>query len=120
MKKIAIATVAVLVMAGLAWVGYGVHQKRTLRAQVAQWVDAAGARMGAGLAIDIAAPTPQQAEQLDRLAGEADSDLQGLRAAAARPDPSLVETADAYLADIAAALKRQAGSARGRLKFTES
>ena len=42
-KRIAIAAVAILAAAVLAYAGYGVHQKRTLRAQVAQTVDAASA-----------------------------------------------------------------------------
>lgn len=119
-KRIAIAAAAILVAAVLAYVGYGVHQKRTLRAQVVQTVDAASARIVASLAIDIAAPTAAIVERLDRDTEETDAELQKLRAAPARPDRALVEAADGYVANALAVLRRQAGSTRGRLRLTDS
>jgi hypothetical protein len=119
-KRIAIAAVAILAAAVLAYAGYGVHQKRTLRAQVAHTVDAASARLAASLGIDIAAPTPAIVERLDRDTEATDAELQKLRAAPARPDRALVEAADGYVANALAVLRRQAGSTRGRLRFADS
>ena len=119
-KVIVIAAIAGLAAAVLAYVGYGVHQKRTLRAQVAQTVDAASARLAAALGTDIAAPTAAIVERLDRDTEETDAELQKLRAAPARPDRALVEAADGYIANALAVLRRQAGSTRGRLRFADS
>lgn len=120
MQRIAVAAVAVLAAAGLAFAGYGAYQKRVLRAQVAQAVDAAGVRLAATLGADLGAPTPALVEQLDRSVEETDADLQRLRAAPPRGERTLVEAADAYVGNVLAILKRQDGSARGRLKFAES
>jgi hypothetical protein len=119
-KRIAIAAVAILAAAVLAYVGYGVYQKRTLRAQVAQTVDAASVRLAASLGTDIAAPTAAIVERLDRDTEQTDAELQRLRAAPARPDRALVEAADGYVANALAVLRRQAGSTRGRLRFADS
>jgi len=120
MKRIAIAAVAILVAAGLAYAGYGLYQKRALRAQVAQTVDAASARLIGSLGADLAAPTATLVEQLDRDSEETDAALQGLRSAPARSERPLVEAADAYVGNVLAVLKRQDGSARGRLRFADS
>ena len=120
MKRIAIAAVAVLAVAVLAYTGYSVQQKRALRAQVAQAVDAASARVAAALTVDLSAPAAAIVERLDRDTEDTDADLQKLRAASARPDRVLVEGADGYVANALAVLRRQAGSARGRLRFAES
>src|SRR5262245_8452279 len=112
MKRIGIAVVALLVLAGAAGVGYGELKSRALRAQVAQVVDSAGARMGATLGADIAAPTPDLVKQLDKLTGEAEEDLQRLRATSTRSERALVETADAFAGNALAVLKRQLGSSR--------
>lgn len=120
MKRIAIAAIAVLVAAGLAYAGYGLYQKRVLRAQVAQAVDAASGRLAATLGADLAAPTPALVEQLDRASEETEASLQELRAAPARSDRPLAEAADDYVGNVLAVLKRQDGSARGRLKFADS
>ena len=119
-KRIAIAAVAILAVAVLAYVGYGAYQKRTLRAQVAQTVDAASARLAASLGTDIAAPTAAIVERLDRDTEATDAELQKLRAAPARPDRALVEAADGYVANALAVLRRQAGSTRGRLRMADS
>ena len=120
MKRIAIAAVAVIALAVLAYAGYGVQQKRALRAQVAQAVDAASARMASALVTDLAAPTAAIVERLERDTEDTDADLQKLRAASARPDRALVEGADGYVANALAVLRRQAGSARGRLRYADS
>ena len=120
MKRYAIAAVVIVVAAGLAYAGYGLHQKRVLREQVARAVDAASGQLNVLLGADIVSPTAAIIEQLDRGTEATDTDLQNLRAASARPDRSLVEAADAYLSNVLAVLKRQDGSARGRLKFTDS
>lgn len=120
MKRIVIAAVAVLVAAGLAYAGYGTYQKRAQRTQLAQAVAAASARVDAALGTDIAAPTAAIIERLDRETEQTDADLQRLRAASTRPDRALAEAADAYVANVLAVLRRQGGSMRGRLKFTES
>jgi hypothetical protein len=120
MKRIAIAAAAILAAAVLAYAGYGLQQKRALHAQVARAVDAASARIIASLGADIAAPSPALVERLDRATEETDTDLQKLRAAVARPDRALVEAADVYLANVVAVLRRQGGSARGRLRFADS
>jgi len=120
MKRIAIAAVAVIALAVLAYVGYSVQQKRALRAQVAQAVDAASARVASALVTDLAAPTAAIVERLERDTEDTDADLQKLRAASARPDRALVEGADGYVANALAVLRRQAGSARGRLRYADS
>jgi hypothetical protein len=120
MKRIAIAAAVILAAAVLAYAGYGLQQKRALRAQVAQAVDAASARVIASLGTDIAAPTAALVEQLDRDTEATDAELQKLRAAPARPDRALVEAADGYLANVLAVLRRQGGSMRGGLRFAES
>ena len=120
MKRIAIAAVAVLVAVGVAWMAYGWQQKRAWRAQVVQLVDAAGVRLGETLGADLNASSGALADKLATLAGEADADLERLRSAGTRPDRNLAEAADAYLGSATAVLKRQAGSARGRMKLAES
>lgn len=120
MKRIVIAAAAILAAAVLAYAGYGLQQKRALRAQVAQAADAASARVIASLGADIGAPSVSLVEQLDRDTEATDAELQKLRAAPARPDRALVEAADGYLANVLAVLRRQGGSMRGRLRFTDS
>jgi hypothetical protein len=120
MKRIAIAAVAVIALAVLAYVGYSVQQKRALRAQVAQAVDAASERVASALVTDLAAPTAAIVERLERDTENTDADLQKLRAASARPDRALVEGADGYVANALAVLRRQAGSARDRLRYADS
>ncbi len=119
-KRIVIAAIAVLVAAGFAFAGYGLYQKRALRAQVVQTVDAASDRLAAALGADLAAPTPALVEQLDRASEETEAALQGLRAARTGSDPRLAEAADDYVGNVLAVLKRQDGSARGRLRFADS
>ena len=109
-----------MVAAVLAYAGHGLYQKRALRARVAQAVDAASERLAATLGADLAAPTPALVEQLDRASEETDVALRGLRAAPARSDRPLAEAADAYVSNALAVLKRQDGSARGRLRFSDS
>ena len=120
MKRIAVAAVAVIFVAGLAYAGYSVYQTRVLRAQVAQAVDAASARVSATLGADFGAPSDALIEQLDHGTEETDADLRRLRAARARGEQELVEAADAYVGNVLAVLMRQGGSARGRLRFAGS
>ena len=115
-----IAGVAALVVLGAAWLAHGAWQKRRLDAQVAQLVGEAGARLGATIGADINAPSPELLPKLDASIKETDAALEQLRAANARPDGALVEAADDYILTVLEVLRRQAGSARGRLKFVES
>ena len=111
---------ALVVLAGAAWLAHGAWQKRRLDAQVAQLVGEAGARLQATLGADINAPSTDLVQKLDQSIRETDAGLGALRAASARPDRPLVEAADDYLLTVLEVLRRQAGSARGRLKFAES
>ena len=115
-----IAGVAALVVLAGAWVAHGAWQKRKLDAQVAQLVGEAGARLNATIGADINAPSANLVSKLDESIKETDAGLEALRAASARPDRPLVEAADDYLLTVLEVLRRQAGSARGRLKFIES
>jgi hypothetical protein len=120
MKRIVVAVAAILAAAVLAYAGYGLQQKRALRAEVAQAVDAASARVIAALGPDIGAPSAAIVEQLDRDTEATDAALQRLRAAPARPDRALVEAADGYLANVLAVMRRQGGSMHGRMRFADS
>jgi hypothetical protein len=120
MKRIVIGVAAALVVVLVAYVGYGIQQKRALRAQVSEAVNAAGTRLAETLKVDLNTVSPEMAEKLARFSAESDADLEKLRAAGTRPDRELAETADNYLGSAAAVLKRQAGGAKARLKFAES
>ena len=120
MKRIGIGVVALLVVAGIAWAGYGMLKTRALRAHVAQVVDAASARMAETLPADVAAPSPDLVQRLEKLTGDAEGHLQELRGVRMRGERELVETADAYAGNTVAILKRQLGSSRGKLRFAES
>ena len=120
MKRIAIGVVGLVVVAGIAWAGYGMLKTRALRAHVALVVDAASARMVETLPADIAAPSPDLVQRIEKLTGDAEGHLQELRGVRARGERDLVETADAYAGNTVAILKRQLGTTRGRLRFAES
>ena len=118
-NRVIAAVAALAVAASAAFFGYGAWQKKKLQSQVARLVSDAGARLEATLPIDINSPSPDL-PKLDQAVEAADAALNELRSANGRRDPALVEAADDYVAEVFAVLKRQAGSARGRVKFVAS
>ncbi|HXR58443.1 MAG TPA: hypothetical protein VN747_03915 [Burkholderiales bacterium] len=114
------AAVALAVVAGAGWFAHGAWQKRRLDAQVAQLVGEAGGRLAATIGADLNAPPADLVPTLESSIKDTRAALEQLRAANARPDRALVEAADDYLLTVLEVLRQQAGSARGRLKFTES
>src|SRR5262249_46460220 len=115
-----ISAAVIVVVAGLAYAGWGAYEKRVLRAQVAGLVTLARSRLGEALGTDLNRPTSELIERLDNGIDETDVNLQRLRASKASLDPALVEAADDYLANTLAVLRREAGGARGRARFVES
>src|SRR6185436_13556790 len=117
MKRIAIASVVVAILGVLGYAGFATLQKRALHEQVTHMVAAAAARLGEALGADLNAPSADLIERLDNGIDETDANLRRLRATRARFDPALVEAADAYVANTLAVLLREAGGARGRVRF---
>lgn len=119
MKRIGIAAAAIIFMAVLFYAGYGVHQKRELRARVVESIVAASRLFDGTLGVDVSAPAAGQAERIDAGVAQAEAVLQKLRALAARRDPELVEAADPYVAGVLEVLRRQSGAIRHRARFIE-
>jgi hypothetical protein len=119
MKRIGIIAAVALVVAVLAYGGYGVHQKRELRARVVDAVVMASSQIDATLAVDVGVPAAGLAERLDTGIAGAEAALQKLRALPARRDPELVDAADPYVASVLEVLRRQAGAIRQRARFIE-
>lgn len=119
MKRIVLAAAGALIVAALAYAGIVTHQKRELRAQVAELAAAAGAQFEEALAVDIGAPPSGAAERLDAGVARAEAALGRLRALAAAREPALSEAADAYLAGLLEVQRRQAGASRHRARFIE-
>ena len=119
MKRIGIAAAAVIIAAAFAYAGYGVYQKRELRAQVAETVAAASERLGETLAIDVNAPAAGLVTRLDLSVTQTESGLQKLRGAAGQRDPGLMAAADGYVASVLEVLRRQAGATRHRAQFID-
>ena len=119
MKRILIAAAAAILVAGFAFGGFDVYQKRELRARVAETVAAAAGQLEETLGVDVNAPAAGLAERLDAGVARADSGLRQLRTLSARRDPALVEAADPFVAGVLEVLRRQAGATRHRARFLE-
>lgn len=119
-SKIIAGVAALAVLAGIGYAGFGAVKKRQLRAQVVHQVGEAGGRLEAALGVDINAPSAELLKTLDASIQATDAALQELRATSSGFNPALVEAADDYVAVVLNVMRRQAGSARGRLKFAES
>ncbi len=119
MKRIVLIAAAVVLTGALAYAGVVTHQKRELRAQVAELAAAAASQLGETLAVDIHVPAPGAAERLDAGVARAEAALGRLRTLAAGRDPALVEAADTYLAGVLEVMRRQAGATRYRARFIE-
>lgn len=119
MKRIVLIAAAVVLAGALTYAGVATHQKRELRAQVAELAAAAGSQLEEALAVDVYTPAAGIGERLDAAVGRADAALNRLRALGARRDPALVEAADPYLAGVLEVLRRQAGATRHRARFIE-
>jgi hypothetical protein len=119
-NKIIAGVVALAVLAGIAYAGFGAAKKRQLQAQVVQQVGEAGGRLEASLGVDINAPSAELLKTLDASIEATDAALQELRATSAGFNPALVEAADDYVAVALNVMRRQAGGARGRMKFAQS
>jgi hypothetical protein len=111
---------AVAIFAGVvAFAGYGTYQKRELHARVIEIVAAASGQLDEALSVDVNVPSAGLADGLDDKVAQAESSLRQLRALGAHRDPALVEAADPYVASVLEVLRRQAGAARHRARFTE-
>ena len=119
MKRVVFIAAAVILLAVFAYVGISVVQKRQLQAGVAELVQAASTQLTEALAVDISAPAAGQSERLDKAVEQAEARLKQLRALPASRDRELVELADPYVAGVLEVLRRQAGTTRHRLRFTE-
>jgi hypothetical protein len=118
-KQVGIVAVAGILLAAFAYAGYGVHQKRELRARVVEAVATASRQMDETLVVDVIAPPAGLAERLEAKVAQADGALQKFRALGVRRDPDLVEAADPYMANALEVLRRQAGAVRHRARFIE-
>lgn len=119
MKRMVLFAAAVILAGALAYAGVVTHQKRELRAQVAELVAAAGSQLEEALAVDVHAPAARIGDRLDAAVARADAALNRLRALGARRDPALVEAADPYLAGVLEVVRRQVGATRHRARFIE-
>ena len=119
MKRIIFAAAAAILVAGFAFGGYDIYQKRELRARVTETVAVAAGQLEETLGVDINTPAAGLAERLDAGVARADAGLQQLRALGARRDPALVEAADPFVAGVLEVLRRQAGATRHRARFIE-
>jgi hypothetical protein len=119
MKRIVIAAAAAILVVGFAFGGYHTYQKRELRAQVAELVQAASGQLNEALPVDVNAPAAGQDKRLESAIPQAEAGLKQLRALAAGRDPALVEAADPYVASVLEVLRRQAGATRSRARFID-
>src|SRR5258705_13809670 len=108
MKRIVLAAVAAILVVGFAFGGYHTYQKRELRAQVTELVQAASGQLNEALPVDVNAPAAGQDQRLEIAIPQAEARLKQLRALAAQRDPALVEVADPYVASVLEVLRRQA------------
>jgi hypothetical protein len=118
-KQIGILAVAGVLLAVFAYSGYGVYQKRELRARVVDAVAKSSRQLDETLAVDVIAPPAAIAGRLESDVARSEELLKQLRALAARRDPALVEAADPYVAGVLEVLRRQAGAVRHRARFVE-
>lgn len=118
-RRILIGAAAIALLCVAAYAGFSIVQKRETEAQVRQVVIEAAARLQPALAVDINAPTVAQLKALDAAIMATEASLRQLRSAGVR-QPPLVDAADEYVASVLNVLKRQAGSLRGRQRFTDS
>jgi hypothetical protein len=118
-KRIGIVAAAGIVLAVFAYTGYGVYQKRGLRAQVVDAVAKASRQLDEALVIDLLAPSAPDVQRIDAGVARSEELLQQLRALTARRDPELVEAADPYVASVLEVQRRQAGAVRHRARFIE-
>ena len=109
--------VALVIALGAAFFGYKSWQKRKHETQLAQLVNDAGAQLEANLGVNINAPAPDLLPKLDKAIEQTEVGLNQIRSG---PGDPLAEAADDYVGLVLGVLKRQAGAARGRLKFNES
>lgn len=122
-RTIAVAAVALLGAAALAYWLFGANQAREMRKATLASVADAAARMREALTIEAGPASADGAEtvrKLDEHAAAVERRLAGLKRLEAGRDPALADAADYYLVTAREILKRQADSHRYRLLLSES
>lgn len=120
-RFIIIAVVAVVV-AALAWWGYGSHKKRELHGAVGEILKSTSAQLREALETEATAPADRMklAQRLDSFAVAAEKSASALKQLQVERDLALVDSVDAYLVTLREIFRKRASANRLYVLHTES